>query len=77
MMERLVSAQIAKVAPRDERRKLSLMRTRQDRRFIAYEELSYPFVTWSGEVVTHDRRRPGRDRRGCEVEAEDSNGNAA
>ena len=77
MMEKLVNAQIAKVSPRDERRKLSLMRTRQDRRFIAFEELSYPFVTWSGEVVTHDRRRPGRDRRGTEDSENGDSANSA
>ncbi len=62
MMERLVSAQVAKVEPRDRRRKLSLLRTRQDRRFINLEKLDFPFTTWSGEIVMQDRRSH-RDRR--------------
>ncbi len=62
LMEKLVNAQLAKVSPHDERRKLSLLRTRQDRRFAPREGLSFPFTTWSGEKVMYDRRT-NRDRR--------------
>jgi DSF synthase len=62
MMERLVNAQLAKISPQDERRKLSLLRTRQDRRFTPQDQINFPFTTWTGETVMYDRRTT-RDRR--------------
>ncbi len=54
MMDRLVKAQLAKVTPGEEN-KMSLLRTRQDRRFVS-EDKSFPLTDWAGDVVVSDRR---------------------
>jgi len=54
MMDRLARAQLAKVSPGEENN-LPLLRTKQDRRFVA-EDISFPLTDWAGDVVVSDRR---------------------
>jgi len=58
MIDRLVKAQEAKVARQE---KSSLVRTIQDRRFIA-ENITFPLTDWSGGTIIFDRRK-NPDRR--------------
>ncbi len=60
MMDRLVRAQLTKVAP-DKQKKRSLLRTKQDRRFVM-DEVTFPLTGWSGETIMFDRRN-NSDRR--------------
>ena len=60
IMDRLVKAQLAKVAP-NKQKKRSLLRTKQDRRFVM-DEVSFPLTGWSGETIMLDRRN-NQDRR--------------
>ena len=54
MMDRLARAQLAKVTPGEENN-MPLLRTKQDRRFVA-EDISFPLTDWAGDVVVSDRR---------------------
>ena len=58
LIDRLVNAQSVKVA---KRKKGSLLRAAQDRRFIVTEP-SFPLMDWLGETVMFDRRK-SPDRR--------------
>lgn len=58
MIDRLVKAQEAKMARQE---KNSLLRTIQDRRFVA-EKITFPLINWSGETIPLDRRK-NQDRR--------------
>lgn len=53
LIDRLVKAQSAKVTNQKDN---SLLRTKQDRRFIT-EEISFPLADWSGETIMLDRRK--------------------
>ena len=53
MMDRLVRAQSIKMA---EKKKTSLLRTKQDRRFST-DHSSFPLKDWSGNTITTDRRK--------------------
>ncbi len=52
MMDRLVKAQFRKMSKESGS---SFLRTRQDRRFYT-ENISFPFLDWSGQTIMHDRR---------------------
>ena len=57
LMERLVKAQLTKISKQTNG---SLIRTKQDRRFIK-EKDSFPLMDWSGEMIMFDRRtKPDR-----------------
>jgi len=58
IIDRLVNAQSLKMT---KQKKRSLLRTKQDRRFIQ-EEIVFPLKTWSGEEIVLDRRN-NPDRR--------------
>ena len=60
MMERIVNAQMAKIEQQKSGAE-ALLRTVQDRRFVA-EDISFPLTDWAGDVVASDRRE-NRDRR--------------
>ena len=58
MMDRLVKAQEAKMAKQEKR---SLIRTKQDRRFVT-KDVTFPLTDWSGKTIKSDRRK-NPDRR--------------
>lgn len=60
MMDRLIKAQLAKVAP-NKLKKRTLLRTKQDRRFVI-DAASFPLIDWSGDSIIFDRRK-NSDRR--------------
>lgn len=58
LIDRLVKAQSAKMTKKNDR---SLIRTKQDRRFLS-KESTFPLQDWSGETIMFDRRQ-NPDRR--------------
>ena len=58
MMDRLVKAQQIKMA---KQKKKSLLRTKQDRRFVT-KNVTFPLTDWSGRTIMSDRRK-NPDRR--------------
>lgn len=58
LMDRLVKAQAKKITQQQKR---SLLRTKQDRRFVV-EGITFPMADWSGETIMFDRRN-NQDRR--------------
>jgi len=62
MMERLVKAQARMISAEGKKKATrTLLRTKQDRRFIL-ENITFPLADWSGKIVMADRRKKG-DRR--------------
>lgn len=58
LMDRLVNAQFAKMSKKKIR---SLLRTKQDRRFVT-ENATFPLKSWSNEIILFNRRK-NLDRR--------------
>jgi DSF synthase len=58
LIDRLVKAQSVKMTKQQDK---SLLRTKQDRRFVAIET-SFPLADWSGETIMFDRRNNSERR---------------